>query len=351
MNRRPVFRPSGRAVGEYGSVRPESLRWLPRPALVALLRVLEAKSATASLEFPNRDYEGAQATAVPSHHELAKPRSRHPKSPESAVVREPFAARLSRWPHEDPGPVRGPRQGHEIARRPPSEATGHCRGVTSPERCQRQFPFPHRFCREPQGFRNVLALEIRMQRDNLVCGQALGHQLHYHRDGNAQSANTWSAAHLIGTDRDARKSHQSRVAPRNRGEWAATRLESFLGAGAFPSPKNEGRSGERQVALATPQDYKSSYGDHGGPIEASHVESQAVVFIANSAVAPPIWRESHERNRWPDDADDFRPRYGNLRRPGARHRSARGATHREGEMRVLGEPRETARTPQLVLRH
>lgn len=210
-----VLRCSGQAVDEYGSVRRESLRLLRLTAPGLLLRGPEARLAIASLEFPNRDCEGARATAAPRHPKRAKLRSRHPRSRESALVRAPLATRLGRSPREALDLGRGPRQTHARAACLSNEATIRCQEEPSPERDQRQLPFHHRFRREPQRFRNVLPLQVRMQIDNVVCGHALGHQLHHHRDRNAQSANTRSAAHLIGTDRDARKIHQARVAPRN----------------------------------------------------------------------------------------------------------------------------------------
>jgi hypothetical protein len=265
-----LLRTSGRAACEYGSVRRESLRSLPRPALAAPFRVPGAGSASAPLGSPNRGYECAQGMVVPNHPERATRRSHHPKSPECALGRELFVAQQRPTQRADQDLSHEPRQARATVATRPDEATSRCRVVTSPERCQRELPFPHRFRCEAERFWNVLSLQIRIQCDDLVRAHAFGDELQHHRYRNAQSANTRSAAHLIGTDRDAREGHAARIASLYEASGSAPRLNSTVTASsakAFPSSQSGLRSDGRQVALATPQDYKVVVATTAAPLK------------------------------------------------------------------------------------
>jgi hypothetical protein len=65
-----------------------------------------------------------------------------------------------------------------------------------------------------QRLRDVVALQIGVEREHLVDGRPLGDQLGEPGDGDAQSADAGSTAELVGTYCDAREGHASRLSSR-----------------------------------------------------------------------------------------------------------------------------------------
>ena len=148
------------------------------------------------------------------------------------------------WPHRVPAAPRNRRRArrqfdcrlarHSESRCPkPNQGQGHAResrcsqGVRALRRAQgrarcrraalivgrkRKLSLPHCFGRETQGLGDVLRLQVGVQLQDRLGAHAVGDHIHDHRHRNPEPANTGRSAHLIGTNRDARKRHMARLA-------------------------------------------------------------------------------------------------------------------------------------------
>ena len=111
---------------------------------------------------------------------------------------------------------------------------GRYRSGTSSTGCEGQRTFPNRLGGTHQRLANVLSFQVRVEREDIVCGLPLGHQGDDGRHRNPQAAQAWDAPHLPGIGRDPRELHayHSRREGRGRPAPSAPRRSVRFSIGA-----------------------------------------------------------------------------------------------------------------------